>query len=265
MKLVVADLDGTLLNKGFTNETLNTVKKLQDEGYIFTIATGRHFSIAKKYVKELNVKYPAIYSNGAHIYDMENDKIIYQAFIQEQAALQTIGICNDFNIDFIVYTVDHVYSTKHARDKLIARVGNYDIDVLDDDELKLCVKKGVVKILIFDDEKESIIKIRKVLNLENDICAVQSHPNYLEVSDHLVNKGNALRILAEYLKIELKDCLAIGDQENDIKMIQVAGIGVAIGNGNPLLLKEADYITKSFEENGFSYAVSDLIFKDNNK
>ena len=265
MKMIVADLDGTLLNKGFTNETLNTVKKLQDKGYIFTIATGRHLSIAKKYVKELNVKYPAIYSNGAHIYDIENDKTIYQAFIEEQAALDTMRICNDFNIGFIVYTVDHVYATKDARDKLIARVGNYDIDVLDYDELKLCVKKGVVKILIFDDDKESIIKIRAVLDQEKEICAVQSHPNYLEVSHHSVNKGNALTILANYLNISLKDSMAIGDQENDIKMIQVAGIGVAMGDGNPLLLKEANYITKSFAENGFSYAVSDLIFKEHNK
>ena len=261
MKLIVADLDGTLIHKGFTKETLHTVKKLQDQGYIFTIATGRHINIAKKYIKELNVKHPVIYSNGAHIYDMENDKIIYQAFIEESSALETIRICRQFHIDFIIYKVDQVYATKQSKDKLEAKVGKYDLDILSDEDIELCVRDGVVKILIFDDDVKRIQEVRKSLSQIQSIYPIQSHPNYLEVSHHLVNKGNALKILADYLKISLKDTMAIGDQENDIKMIQVAGIGVAMGDGNPLLLDEANFVTKSFEDNGFTYAVEHLIFK----
>lgn len=259
MKLIVADLDGTLIHKGFSKETLNTVKKLQDQGFIFTIATGRHISTAKDYVKELNVKYPAIYSNGAYIYDMENNKVIYQALIDESTALQTIKICNSHHMDFIIYTIDHIYATQKAKDKMISRIGNYDVDVVSDEELKIHLKKGIIKILVIDDDIEQINKLRKELNHIKEIYPIQSQKHFLDIGHHLANKGNALSILAKYLNVSLKDTMAIGDQENDIKMIQVAGVGVAMGDGSSLLKDEADYVTKSFVDNGFSYAVEQFV------
>ncbi|MBU1142400.1 MAG: Cof-type HAD-IIB family hydrolase [Firmicutes bacterium] len=260
MKLVVADLDGTLVHKGFSKETLNTVKKLQDQGLIFTIATGRHFLTAKDYVKELNVKYPAIYSNGAYIYDMENNKVIYQALIDESTSLQVMEICNRSKVDFIIYTVNHIYTTQKARDKMVSIIGIYDMEIVSEDELKLSVKNGVIKILVIDDDMKRIKEVRETLSQIKEIYPIQSQKNFLDIGHHLANKGNALSILAKHFNISLQDSMAIGDQENDIKMIQVAGVGVAMGDGSSLLKDEADFITKSFQENGFSYAVEKYFF-----
>ena len=261
MKLIVADLDGTLIHsKGYSKETLNTVKKLQDQGFIFSIATGRHFLTAKDYVKELNVKYPVIYSNGAYIYDNEKNKVIYQALIDEKTSLQTMEILRNHNLDFIIYTVDNIYTTKRSRDKLVSRVGEYRVEVVADDELKLCVKDGVIKILVIDDDADLIKEARKTLSQIKEIFPIQSQKNFLDIGHHLANKGNALSILAKHFNVSLQDSMAIGDQENDIKMIQVAGVGVAMGDGSSLLKDEADFITKSFQENGFSYAVEKYFF-----
>jgi len=262
MKLIVADLDGTLIHsKGFSKETLKTVRKLQDQGFIFTVATGRHIITAKDYIKELNIKYPVIYSNGAYIYDHKNQKVIHEALIDNLTALKTMEVCRKHHLDFIVYTVDHVYADQKARDKLIAKIGKYDIEVLNENELKSCVSHGVIKILVFDDDIERIKEARNILSQIQGVYLLQSSKSYLDIGHHSVNKGSALSILARYLNVSLKDTMAIGDQENDIKMIQVAGKGVAMGDGNPLLKEQADFITKSFDEDGFSYAVDNIILK----
>ncbi|PKK99788.1 MAG: hypothetical protein CVV57_01670 [Tenericutes bacterium HGW-Tenericutes-2] len=263
MKLVVADLDGTLIHsKGFSIETLKTVKKLQKKGVIFTIATGRHFLTAKDYVKELDIKYPVIYSNGAYIYDHVNHNVIHQALIDKKTALKTMKVCESNNLDFILYTVDHVYATKKARDKLISMIGKYEIEVLSEGDLKSSVKSGVIKILVFDSDIERIKEARSILSQIQNVYLLQSSKNYLDIGHHSVNKGNALSILVRYLNVSLEDTMAIGDQENDIKMIQVAGVGVAMGDGNILLKNEADYITKSFDENGVSHAVEKYFFSE---
>lgn len=262
MKLVVADLDGTLIHsKGFTKETIKTVKKLQEQGVIFTIATGRHILTAKDYVKELDVKYPVIYSNGAYIYDHVNHNVIHKALIDKITALKTMEVCRKHNLDFIIYTVDNIYATKRSRDKLISKVGKYDLEVVSEEELKSCVGNGVIKILVFDDDVERIKEARLILSQIKDVYPIQSSRSYIDIGHHSVNKGNALSILAKYLNVSLEDCMAIGDQENDLQMIQVAGVGVAMGDGNPLLKDEADYITKSIEEDGFAFAVDRYILK----
>lgn len=256
MKLVVADLDGTLIHsKGFTKETLKTVKKLKEKGIIFTIATGRHMITAKKYIDEINILYPVIYSNGAYIYDHKNQKVIHESLIDSLTALKTMEVCKSNHLDFILYTVDHVYATKKARDKLISMIGKYDIEVLNEDELKSSVKNGAIKILVFDSDVERIKEARSILSQIQGVYLLQSSKNYLDIGHHSVNKGSALSILASYLNVSLEDTMAIGDQENDIQMIQVAGVGVAMGDGNILLKNEANYITKSFDKNGFSFAV----------
>ena len=61
------------------------------------------------------------------------------------------------------------------------------------------------------------------------------------------------------MSVDIKDVLAIGDQENDISMIKYAGIGVAMGDGEESLLKVADFVTKPFHEEGFNFAVEQLI------
>jgi len=256
MKLVVADLDGTLIHsKGFSMETLKTVKKLHEQGVVFTIATGRHILTAKDYVKQLNIKYPVIYSNGAYIYDHVNQRVIHKVLIDKITALKTMEVCRKHNLDFIIYTVDNIYATKKSRDKLVSKVGKYDLEVVSEEELKSCVGNGVIKILVFDDDVERVKEARNILSLIKDVYPIQSSKSYIDIGHHSVNKGNALSILAKYLNVSLEDCMAIGDQENDLQMIQVAGIGVAMGDGNSILKDEANYVTKSFDENGFSYAV----------
>jgi Cof subfamily protein (haloacid dehalogenase superfamily) len=86
-----------------------------------------------------------------------------------------------------------------------------------------------------------------------------SKPNFLEISDAAVNKGAALAFLAEKHGIPRSDVMAIGDSLNDLEMIRYAGIGVAMGNARPELIKEADYVTGTNEEDGVAQAIEKFI------
>lgn len=262
MKLIIADLDGTLIgNQHVTKETLDTIRRLNDEGYIFTVATGRHIIAAKEIVKKLGViRYPIICSNGAYIYDLEKEKVIYQTLIDEVTALRAIEICDHYELDFLIYTIDGIISTKKAELKLNSRIGAFKVTVIEKSEFKQYLKNGVIKILVIEENTELLNKVRELLSRIEELYPIQSQHNFLDIGHRLANKGNALSILAQYLQVPLEECMAIGDQENDIKMIEAAKIGVAMENGVDSLKKVADFVTKSYDENGFSFAVDRFIF-----
>jgi hydroxymethylpyrimidine pyrophosphatase-like HAD family hydrolase len=81
----------------------------------------------------------------------------------------------------------------------------------------------------------------------------------LEITDGKVNKGLALSILADYLKIPLKNILSIGDDVNDISMLKAAGIGVAMKNSPPQVIRQVDYIAPSCDEDGLAFMINHLL------
>ena len=84
----------------------------------------------------------------------------------------------------------------------------------------------------------------------NDAVLVSSEANYLEILPAGVSKGNALKYLAEYLRIPLREIIAVGDNLNDVEMLSEAGLGVAMGNAHPELKKVADHVTDSNDNDG---------------
>lgn len=263
MKLIVADLDGTLiLKQEITDQTKETIKRLKEKGFLFTIATGRHFHAAQAYVEMFNVNLPVICSNGAFIYDYHKKEILHQQLIDPSVVSIVMKYCDDVGVDFLVYTTQAIYATEQAKQKLMSRIGDVRVNVKKRSELDEITAQGVVKVLVIEDDESKRTILKKRLDHEPTIKYVQSQPSFLDIGHKLSEKGNALVRLAQYLHVSLADIFAIGDQENDISMIQNAGMGVAMGDGEASLLQVADYITKTFHEDGFSDAVKTLIFKE---
>jgi hydroxymethylpyrimidine pyrophosphatase-like HAD family hydrolase len=84
----------------------------------------------------------------------------------------------------------------------------------------------------------------------------------LDIGNHQTNKGNTIKKLADLLDVDIKEVLAIGDQENDIEMIKTAGLGIAMGNGHKNLKRVADDVTDTYEQDGFTKAIKKHIFKN---
>jgi len=261
MKLIIADLDGTLVEKKqVSDQTKETLKRLKEQGYLFTIATGRHMVATKELAKILEVDLPVICGNGAIIYDYKKDAIIRKEVLDPRTVEQIMDLCFLHQVSFLMYTTKYVVATEEAKDKIHAQIGYFDTHVVKKDQLKDYIDIGVFKILAIDEQHEKLMHIKKELSHLNDIYMVQSRPIFLDIGNHQTNKGNTIKKLADLLDVDIKDVLAIGDQENDIEMIKAAGLGIAMGNGHIELKKVADDVTDTYEHDGFTKAIVKHIF-----
>jgi Cof subfamily protein (haloacid dehalogenase superfamily) len=112
-------------------------------------------------------------------------------------------------------------------------------------------------ILTLNRQKKS--ELTAYLSNISGVATTSSGQMNIEVMDVNGNKGNALKIMAEYYGISLADTVAIGDNFNDIPMLKVAGFSIAMGNADPAVKQLCNFVTLSNAENGVSYAIDKFI------
>ncbi len=283
-KLIAIDLDGTLLNSyGLISEkNRETIKKAQENGVKIVLASGRTTNSVKSLAEELGGNEYIICGNGSLIYDLKKDEIIYDKFIDKNKALQIIQICEQNSIYYNVYTEDMVIAKTLDNNVLFYHQENSNkpdskktkINLVDNiyEYVKNLEGKNILKFTISD--KSSIIFnsiIKKLRNIKNidvlDVAhmsrkmiksgteAVSLEYYYTEITSENVDKWNAIEWLSEKLEIEKEEIMAIGDNINDKLMIENAGLGVAMGNSDPLIKEIADKTVANNNENGVAEAI----------
>lgn len=277
-KLVVSDIDFTLVETGkdISQKNVETIKKLQENGIKFTLASGRHSNLMKKLYDILNIDIFAISSNGSVINNPMTGEFIKKDIIKNDIVFKAIEVAEELDAQIIIYTNEFAISKLNQRirflDKLNTRlepVYNIPYKCIDDeDNLKNYVDNNIVKILIL--ERDDLEKFHKVYNTLKKLQSIEdmefsSNGNGLIViSAFGSNKGEAIKYLANYYGIDLKDIIAFGDEENDINMLKEVGLGIAMGNATDELKAVADYVTDEVYEDGFSSAIEKFVFKKNN-
>ena len=278
-KLVVIDLDGTMLNSYgvVTNETKEVIKKVEKQGVEVVIASGRPIDSIKEIAKEIESKNYFIAGNGAIIYDIKNDEIIYEKTLSKEKVLEIIKICEDNSISYNIYTENEILATSLKYNVLYYHKENLKKEESKKTKINLVKnmyeyiqnKEDVkfLKITICDESKavfNSIIrKIKEIKDIEVLEISHMSRKTikqgteefeisyyYTEISAGDVDKWNAIEFLMEKLKIKREEIMTIGDNLNDRKMIENAGLGVAMGQSTPAILKLADEVTSSNDEEG---------------
>ena len=280
-KLVVIDLDGTMLNSYgvVTNETKEVIKKVEKQGVEVVVASGRPIDSIKEIAKEIESKNYFIAGNGAIIYDIKNDEIIYEKTLSKEKVLEIIKICEDNSISYNIYTENEILATSLKYNVLYYHKENLKKEESKKTKINLVKnmyeyiqnKEDVkfLKITICDESKavfNSIIrKIKEIKDIEVLEISHMSRKTikqgteefeisyyYTEISAGDVDKWNAIEFLMEKLKIKREEIMTIGDNLNDRKMIENAGIGVAMGQSTPAILELADEVTSSNDEEGIS-------------
>lgn len=283
-KLIAIDLDGTLLNSyGLISEkNRETIKKAQENGIKIVLASGRTTNSVKSLAEELGGNEYIICGNGSLIYDLKKDEIIYDKFIDKNKALQIIQICEQNSIYYNVYTEDMVIAKTLDNNVLFYHQENSNkpdskktkINLVDNiyEYVKNLEGKNILKFTISD--KSSIIFnsiIKKLRNIRNIDVLDVAHMSrkmiksgteevsleyyYTEITSENVDKWNAIEWLAEKLEIEKEEIMAIGDNINDKLMIENAGLGIAMGNSDPLIKEIADKTVANNNENGVAEAL----------
>lgn len=268
-KIIAVDMDGTLLNdnKHITDNNLDMIKKAVNKGVKFVISSGRIPSGLKFYGDTVSKKQPMICCNGAIILD-ENREVIHSKSIDKKDILKAIDIIREKkDTYFHFYDESAIYSEQfrftaeglYNFNREIDRKFRVEIRLVPD--AKEVIEKAefdINKIVVIDDNIEYLDELRKRIDSIIGIETTKSEINNIEILSQGVSKGNALKILASNYGIPIEECIAIGNDENDISMIECAGLGVAVNNARGYIKKYADYITEKDNNNG---AIAEVIQK----
>ena len=275
IKLIALDLDGTLFNtKGtITEETKKEIKRVTAYGVHVVISTGRPYNgVPFEQLKGLGIDY-AITTNGAAIYHIPDNRCIYENGM-EFSLVETIFrflLEKDIHID--TYIDGEGFTPTRCRKNLErlhvpASLKEYIINTRTEKDdflgyVRDCGRNIQKTTLNFYPQPDGTFAHRdEVLNYLNNHPAIEcvcGGFHNLEITKAGVTKGVALMHLSRFLSVDICDTMAIGDTENDLSILNTAGIGVAMGNATAEIQANADYVTASNEEDGVKKAIAHFI------
>jgi len=260
-KLVVLDLDGTLLNNQheITEETKIYLNKLKSKGIKIVIATGRTYTAAKRYHNELALDTPLISCNGGFIYDPIGKKVIDGHPISKETIKNIFNILQDSNTFFQFYSADTIYSTEikyllaqwMEENKKLDKKDIINIEIIDDPLKTLAsTEEPIFKLLAIEKNPAIYDKLMAILSNIDEIELVSSFNGAIDIMEKGITKGMALEFVADYLNIPMDQTLAIGDNNNDATMLKAAKIGIAMENATSFAKNNANEITDTNLNNG---------------
>lgn len=277
-KLFATDLDGTLLtdNKRISDGNLKAMRELHERGVEVAICTGRPFFTVTEYLERLGFPCWVISNNGSVIRNKE-EEILLVKYIEQKTLQQIVDLLEQEDVYYHMGDIRYNYiqsiseRIEKIRDFMI-RTGQSKIKALWYPVYTVLFSKThkkvnynsfiqnggrIASIFIICDSSQKANRIRRKLMHIEGIDISSSGKNNVEVLDKGATKGHSLKKIASILEIPLNEVAAVGDNYNDLTMIQYAGLGVAMENGETEIKENADWVTKSNEEDG----IANLIYK----
>ena len=253
--LIVSDFDGTLVKSdGSVSEfSKQTIREYIENGGVFAISTGRMPAGILPRAKELGLTGFVCCGQGAAIVDIQTSTAVFESTMSNATAIAVCEKMEEMGLHIHVYTLWEYYSNMddEALKMYENIVKNKAKLVLDKPMSKFLKETGIMpfKILAMVDPKDNE-NIRVALEKENfDGCSVTRSSVYLvEVANADCSKGTSVRFLAEKYDIPLEKTIAIGDQLNDLSMIETAGLGFAVKNADEQLKGRAKVLEYTHEE-----------------
>lgn len=258
--MIATDIDGTIFEwgKGFSPALKECMAKLKDAGVKVVLVTGRMHRSALHAANELNLGTPVISYQGALIKDCDN-KTLFQKTLRVEYAKSIIKWARENNIHINLYLDDNLYVEEDNEIIKFYTDGKHiPYKVCNFDDLEI---KDVNKILAIDlkDAEKVTGWVNELKKVYPDLYIVKSTPYFCEICSGEAKKSLGVEFLRKMWGLNKEEILTIGDQNNDIDLVEAGGIGVSMGNGTPELKACADYITDTVENDGFVKAVEKFV------
>lgn len=261
-KMLVSDLDETFLNDDGTihEENVQMVKKAVTLGFKFVPNTGRSFESVQEMLKKLDLYDQAgqyvISFNGSAIVENKNNRVIATQDMPISLAKQIFeaGVINDV-VDVHIYTLNKlfIYNVSDSDKKYLETRGVAYENLSSDDLSFLNTAQPVMKVIFEHPDMQVRHQIHDAVIASvggDQVEATYSSDRYVEFNLKGVDKGTASLLLGEKLGITQDEIMAIGDNNNDLKMIQAAGLGISVANGIPTIKEAADMVTARTNNEG---------------
>ncbi|WP_130860238.1 MULTISPECIES: Cof-type HAD-IIB family hydrolase [Gracilibacillus] len=234
IKLIALDMDGTLLGADHqvSERNQHAIKQAQKKGVEVIISTGRHYQTSSKVAEALGIDY-LITVNGSEIWTLSGELISRQT-IQPNTIKKLVDIKDEHNVWAWLASVTDLWRGEVPTDLLAHQWLKFGFDTNDPTTKELIVK---------------------TLAEWDDVEVSNSSPTNIEVNAIGVNKAAAIETICERLGITMNQVMAVGDSLNDIKMIEEAGLGIAMGNAQEPVKKVANQQTAANTQDGVAQAI----------
>lgn len=268
-KLLVLDVDGTLLNdeREISKRTLAALLKVQQMGVRIVLASGRPTYGLMPLAKTLelgNYGGFVLSYNGCQIIKAQNGEILFERRINPEMLpyLEKKARKNGFAI--FTYHDDTLITDSPDNEYIKNEALLNNLKIIKEDEFSTAIDFAPCKCMLVSDKEKALIGLEQhwEKRLAGTLDAFRSEPYFLEVVPCGVNKANTLGALLEHLEVTREEVIAIGDGVCDVTMLQLAGMGVAMGHSQDSVKVCADYVTASNEEDGVALAVEKLILAE---
>ena len=266
IKLITIDVDGTLVTplKRLTKKNIIQIDRARDLGVHIALASGRPFHSMEKYIEKLGLMQEGHFTvcqNGSYLVDNASKEPIAGSFQTVEDLARLDKLMEGFDVE--VSAMDDIgFYTRHKKPSFYTKVSslinklaltpvNYE-DFPEDMDFGRFLILGSARSI-----KEVLTNMPK--EVTENYYAVQTAPFQIEVMNKTANKGHAVRQMAKKLGITADEIMSIGNEKNDIPMLEQTGFPVAMANSVPELKAHAKFITKSNLQSGVGYAVERLI------
>lgn len=263
-QMILSDLDETLLvNHHVPKFNQEAIRQLKDVKFV--PATGRSFSMIEDILKEIGTANQAheysICFNGGLIVENQNAQILsFQGLIFDQAK-QLFDLGENYDVCIMIFTLNHCYLFKPDPTEIARKKAQKAaFTVIDDYHMDFLKNEKIAKLLYVKPDMDYLKSVEQDLpeDIKKQFSISYSSYRYLEFNPLGVSKGAALKWLADYLHIDKQNVIAIGDNYNDVSMIQEAGLGVCVAGGAQDIQAISDYVTTVDYDQG---AVKEVIEK----
>ncbi|KJD33656.1 haloacid dehalogenase [Tamlana nanhaiensis] len=258
IKLVVSDMDGTLLNSNHevSNLFLEQFEALKQNNIMFVAASGRpYYSIVDK-LSAIKNDIIVVAENGGLVINKD-----------EQLLSTPINRANLYALEKIIDANSHIHPVFCTKSKGYFKSNSYGnisllseyypifkvIDSVDE------IDEDIMKVAIFHSEDSEKHIYPLVKQFESDFLIKISGKNWLDISDTLANKGHALKLLQDTFNISEKETMVFGDYNNDLEMLKLAEYSFAMENAHDSVKQTANYSTKSNDNFGVEYIIDKLL------
>ncbi len=280
IKLIVTDLDGTLLTEGgISKKNLEAINYAKEKGAELVLATGRDFSMITDLIEKYNLSNLSITGNGAEFRDHAGNLVVTE-YLDVKHYKDVVNIFLKRNIPFMVYTTNGFYSEQDpdwVRDCFLER-GKQRFGARKDDEERqkfmpcfhlvkindtnqfLATNPNIIKIEAFTiNDPEPINKIKEEFKSLEGISYLSSYSDNLEVTTYKAQKGIILEDACQILGIKKDEVIVLGDGMNDISMFERFKYSFAPANATQELLDIAYKVVASCNDDGFAEAIYEII------
>lgn len=272
IKMFFTDIDGTIrkYDGKIPENARKGIHMLQNAGVSVIYATGRSSLELKPVMDDIGVKSDyLITQQGGAVLD-KNGNILFEDKIKPETVkkIAQIGLKltkQDPQLKMVFY-IEGV-PTSNSHDAKLPTNQSLDTSYM---PLEDMVKMNVTKVLFLKKDSKSMNEmnatrdaLRNELDVENELTVFNSGKWYCEVSNKTTSKGQAIKFLTQHIGINLDECAAIGDAENDLDMMKTVnngnGVSIAMGNAQDCVFKEAEFKTQHINDDGYFIAIKQIL------